>query len=247
MRALAMAGAMAGALCAPIAAQAQSVETISVETSWDDEPEVLTYSDEVPDEAAAVTSSRFMPVDVSGYHPSRPPIARYGPFYLVAPDTVEMIGTVDSNTPRQFAAMIAAHPGIARLVMIECPGSVDEDANHVLARAVRRMGIATHVPAGGSVRSGAVDLWLAGAHRSADASAEFGVHSWRDEDGREGWSTPASDPVHADYLRYYHDMGVADDVARRFYALTNSVPFDDVRTLHARDMAALGLLDGAGR
>lgn len=238
--------ALAAAWLTPVAAAAQSYDIV-VETSSDDEPEVLTYSDDVPDADAVTTSSRFNPVDVSAYHPSRPPIARYGPFYLVTPDTVEMIGTVDSNTPAQFAAMVAAHPGVARLVMIECPGSVDEDANHVLARAVRRMGLSTYVPAGGSVRSGAVDLWLAGAHRSADASAEFGVHSWRDEDGREGWSTPASDPVHADYLRYYHDMGVADDVARRFYALTNSVPFDDVRTLHTRDMAALGLMDGAGR
>lgn len=88
-------------------------------------------------------------------------LARSGPFAVTAADTIEMDGTVDSNTPRQFASLIARFPGVRKLVMRECPGSVDEDANHVLARAVRRAGLTTIVPAGGSVRSGAVDLFLA--------------------------------------------------------------------------------------
>lgn len=178
--------------------------------------------------------------------PSRRALASYGPFHLVSGDTVEMIGTVDSTSPRQFAALLAAHPGVRRLVMVECPGSVDEAANHVLARAVRRAGLETVVPAGGSVRSGAVDLFLAGVRRQAAPSAEFGVHSWRDEDGYEARDFPADDPVHAEYLRYYREMGMDDAAAQRFYALTNSVGFDDVRTLRARDMAQLGLAEVVG-
>ena len=127
--------------------------------------------------------------------------------------------------------------------MIECPGSVDEDANHVLAREVRAAGLATIVPDGGSVRSGAVDLFLAGTRRIAAPSAEFGVHSWRDDEGHEPADFAADDPVNADYIRYYRDMGLSDSAARQFYALTNSVPFDDVRTLSAADMARLGLTD----
>ncbi len=178
--------------------------------------------------------------------PSRAALARYGPFHLVSADTVEMIGTVDGGTPRQFAALLAAHPGVRRLVMVDCPGSVDEAANHVLARAVRRAGLETMVPDGGSVRSGAVDLFLAGVRRRAAPSAEFGVHSWRDEDGYEARDFPADDPVHAEYLGYYREMGMDDAAARRFYALTNSVGFDDVRYLGARDMARLGLAEIAG-
>ena len=110
------------------------------------------------------------------YRPARA-LARSGPFAVTAADTIEMDGTVDSNTPRQFASLIARFPGVRKLVMRECPGSVDEDANHVLARAVRRAGLTTIVPAGGSVRSGAVDLFLAGVERIAAPDAEFGVHS----------------------------------------------------------------------
>src|SRR3546814_6504196 len=55
----------------------------------------------------------------------------------------------------------------------------------ILARAIRRAGMETVVPAGGSIRSGAVELWLAGVTRRAAPDAEFGVHSWADEYGRE--------------------------------------------------------------
>lgn len=243
----------------PIAASAaERVETAFIDASgWADDDATVSYSESsetvgFDDEGETLADSgkaRFAEVefaDDAAIAPSRAPLARSGPFYLVAPDTIEMIGTVDSATPRQFAALLAAHPGVRRLVMVECPGSVDEDANHILARAVRRAGLETVVPAGGSVRSGAVDLFLAGVRRQAAPSAEFGVHSWRDEDGYEAGDFAAGDPVHTEYLSYYREMGMDDAAARQFYALTNSVGFDDVRYLGARDMARMGLAEVAG-
>jgi len=163
--------------------------------------------------------------------------ARFGPFAVVDAATVRMAGDVTSTTPRQFAAMLAAFPTLKRLEMIDCPGSLDEEANLILARAIRRAGMETIVPSGGSVRSGAVELWLAGATRRAAPDAEFGVHSWADETGREANDYPANDPVHAEYLSYYREMGMDAAKARAFYALTNSTPFDDVRYLTRNDMA----------
>lgn len=202
------------------------------------------------DDDASATTQRFsgyidsiVEAQPAAMAPSRRPIAQAGPFFLTTPDTIEMIGTVDSASPRQFAALIAAHPGVRRLVMVECPGSVDEDANHVLARAVRRAGLTTVVPRGGSVRSGAVDLFLAGTSRIAAPDAEFGVHAWRDEDGRGPQDFAMSDPVNTEYLSYYREMGMSDAAARRFYALTNATDFDHVRYLRADDMAALGLAE----
>lgn len=163
--------------------------------------------------------------------------ATYGPFSVIDGTTVRMAGDVTSATPRQFAAMLAAWPGLKRLEMVDCPGSLDEAANLILARAVRRAGMETIVPAGGSIRSGAVELWLAGVTRRAAPDAEFGVHSWADEYGREANDYPANDPVHAEYLGYYREMGMDTAKARAFYALTNSTPFDDVRYLTRDDMA----------
>ena len=169
--------------------------------------------------------------------------ARFGPFAVIDGATVRMAGDVTSATPRQFAAMLAAFPGLRRLEMVDCPGSLDEEANLILARAIRRAGMETIVPAGGSIRSGAVELWLAGTVRRAAPDAEFGVHSWADEYGREANDYPASDPVHAEYLGYYREMGLDAAKAREFYALTNATPFDDVRYLTRGDMARFVALD----
>ncbi|WP_417620941.1 hypothetical protein [Parasphingorhabdus sp.] len=169
--------------------------------------------------------------------PAEAAFGQYGPFRVIAADTVEMTGTVDSYTPATFRQMLNHFPGIKRIEMLDCDGSVDEEANLNLARMIRRAGISTHVPAGGSIRSGAVELFLAGARRTAHPDSEFIVHSWMDEDGREANDYPPSDPVHAEYLDYYKEMGVPEPTAQAFYALTNSVPFSDQLRLSRNDMA----------
>lgn len=235
-------------------AQAQQVVTITTTTvtwTYDDagDEDGTADSDEgVIDEDAALLGDEALAEDTDfaatrRYAPAATLAtlghakARFGPFSVIDGTTVRMAGDVTSATPRQFAAMLAAFPGLKRLEMTDCPGSLDEEANLILARAIRRAGMETVVPAGGSIRSGAVELWLAGVTRRAAPDAEFGVHSWADEYGREANDYPANDPVHAEYLGYYREMGLNDAKARAFYALTNSTPFDDVRYLTRDDMA----------
>ncbi len=170
-------------------------------------------------------------------------LAVFGPFRVLDSHTAEMHGVVDGTTPGQFVAMRAAYPDITTLRMVECPGSEDEAANHVLARMVRAARIDTLVPPGGSVRSGAVELFLAGVRRQADSRAEFAVHSWRDETGREAGDFATDDPVHREYMDFYREMGIDDDKARIFYALTSSVGFDDALYLAPLQLANLGFLD----
>jgi len=63
-----------------------------------------------------------------------------------------------------------------------------------------------------------------------------------DENGREASDYPASDPVHAEYLDYYAEMGVPAPTAQAFYALTNSVPFSEQLRLSRNDMARFQLV-----
>lgn len=172
----------------------------------------------------------------------KPAQALFGPFRVISDDTAEMSGTVDSHSPALFAKMLQQYPAIRRIEMIDCNGSIDEEANLNLARQIRRAGISTHVPSRGSVRSGAVELFLAGVRKTADPGAEFVVHSWIDEDGREANDFPPTDPVHAEYLTYYAEMGIPADKALAFYALTNSVPFAEQLKLSRTDLARLQLL-----
>lgn len=218
---------------APDAGDADADEADAV--AVDDDTAALLDDAAVAGAADLGATRRYAPG--AGLATRGPAEARFGPFAVVDGTTARMSGDVDGATPRQFAAMLAAFPGVRRLEMIDCPGSLDEEANLILARAIRRAGLETVVPSGGSVRSGAVELWLAGSTRRAAPDAEFGVHSWADEYGREAKDYPASDPVHAEYIGLYREMGMDDAHARAFYALTNATPFDQVRYLTRDDMA----------
>ncbi|MFV0643064.1 MAG: alpha/beta hydrolase [Sphingomonadaceae bacterium] len=184
-------------------------------------------------------SERFVslsePVSVSE---ARQPaaLAQFGPFRVVDGNRAALVGVTDAKSPGQFAAMLQAYPGITTLEMIECPGTAHDRANLRLGRMIRAAGIATHVPQGGSVRSGAVELFLAGTSRTMDDGAEFAVHSWMDIYGRQAGDFSADAPQNRAYLDYYRDMGMTSETAKDFYAMTNSVPFSKARWLDAAAM-----------
>ena len=232
IKAIAVLPALAAAmLCGlPIQAQAQVFTFFVTETV------------ETVDAEPALDYALFAPAEETAAQ-AAPALAVFGPFRVTDLHTAEMHGTVTSTTPADFAAMRAAFPQLRALRMIECPGSDDDEANLALARMVRAARIDTIVPAGGSVRSGAVELFLAGVRRQADPRAEFAVHSWRDDLGREADDIARDDPVHREYLDFYRDMGLSDETAQHFYALSNSVPYDDALYLPPSHLAAMGLLD----
>ena len=62
----------------------------------------------------------------------------YGPFRVVDGQTVMLLGETDSRSPAQFARLLRDHPGLARLEMVECPGTLDDRANLELGRMIRR-------------------------------------------------------------------------------------------------------------
>ena len=165
-------------------------------------------------------------------------IATFGPFRVLSEQRVELNGSIESDTPAQFRALLRAFPLIRQIDMVECPGTGDDEANLALARMVRKAGITTFVPNGGSVRSGGVELFLAGAERRAEPGAQFAVHSWVDEDGLEPDDYAESDPVNQEYVAYYREMGMSADKAKAFYDLTNSVPHDEALYLKPVDIAS---------
>lgn len=165
-----------------------------------------------------------------------PGIATYGPFRVVNPARAALVGITDERSPRDFAAMLRDYPQLNVLEFVECPGTFDDIANLELGKMIRRNGIATHVPANGSVRSGAVELFLAGSIRSIDDGARFAVHAWEDDSGMEANDYSLSAPENRKYLTYYREMGMSAEQAGAFYAMTNSVPFEDALWLDADTM-----------
>ncbi|MCB2078006.1 MAG: alpha/beta hydrolase [Novosphingobium sp.] len=172
-------------------------------------------------------------------------LASYGPFRVLDDSRAALVDVTDARSPAAFAAMLRDYPAIGMIEMIDCPGTEDDEANLRLGRMIRESGIATYVPPGGSVRSGAVELFLAGAHRMAAPQAEFAVHAWMDDLGREATDYAASDPANRKYLAYYRAMGMSAQEAADFYAMTNSAPHASALWLTGRDMAQWVRLDEA--
>ncbi|MEM6858019.1 MAG: hypothetical protein AAF559_09115 [Pseudomonadota bacterium] len=163
-------------------------------------------------------------------------IAQYGPFLVTASNHAVMVGSTGSSSPAQFDAMLRDFPEISTLEMIEAPGTTNDIANLEVGRRIRAAGLTTYVPRGGSVRSGAVELFLAGQSRHIDPGAQFAVHSWLDNYGREPDDFAANDPANRLYIDYYTEMGMSEARAKAFYAMTNSVPHASALWLRGDEM-----------
>lgn len=163
-------------------------------------------------------------------------LAQYGPFRVLDGTRAALVGSTDVASPRQFDAMLRDYPGLAVLELIDAPGTSHDLANLALGRKIRAAGLATYVPAGGSVRSGAVELFLAGQRQTIAPGASFAVHSWMDSRGLEPRHFAPDAPENRLYLDYYEEMGMAPDHARAFYAMTNSVPHSGALWLDAASM-----------
>lgn len=171
-----------------------------------------------------------------GYRDYNRGIAQFGPFRVIDANRVALVGETDTSTPRWFRVMLRRYPELRQLDMVECPGTRDDIANMELGRMIRAAGLATHVPQVGSVRSGAVELFLAGSVRDIADGAEFAVHSWMDDYGREADDFAEDAPQNRQYIDYYREMGMNEGDARAFYAFTNSVPHRRARWLGAGEM-----------
>lgn len=172
---------------------------------------------------------------------------QYGPFRVLDGKRAALVGPTDVASPAAFRAMLAAYPGLEVIEFHDASGTSNDIANLAVGRAIRAAGLATHVPEGGSARSGAVELFLAGTHRSMDPGALFAVHSWRDAYGREPGDFAPDAPENRLYLDYYADMGMTPAEARAFYAMTNSVPHEGALWLRGTQMARWVAPDAAPR
>ncbi len=238
---------------APVAAQNGAAHRTVITTSWVEEWDPALQRWVRVDDVDAITETRAPSVSnrpntthhfnaanryasEGGRNPVVAALAQYGPFVVMDNQRAAMVGATDSASPACFDAMLRDYPGLTMLEMIEAPGTSNDIANLAIGRRIREEGLATHVPRGGSVRSGAVELFLAGSRRSVEPGAQFAVHSWLDNHGREPRDFAPDDPANRLYLDYYMEMGMSEGRARAFYAMTNSVPHHSALWLGGDEM-----------
>lgn len=166
----------------------------------------------------------------------------YGIFSVQDANTAIMDGVIDTNTPIHWENFIAANPNTATLIMKDCPGSDDDEANLVAARKIRQQGLTIHLPADAVIASGAVDLFLAGTTRTREAGSKIGVHSWAGGN-KEATDFPVGDDEHQPYIDYYMEMGYSKADAEAFYYFTiNAAKASEIHWMTDEEIAKYKLL-----
>lgn len=161
------------------------------------------------------------------------PAASY-PLFSVHGNQAHMNGDINSDIVDQLNAMLAANPNVDTIVMVDVPGSTDDEANLQAAAIVREKQFTTIVPERGMIASGGTDFFLAGAQRVVGDGALIGVHSWADGDGNNGSDLPTSHESHQLYLNYYTSIGIDND----FYWYTlNAAPAEGIHWMTQDEMA----------
>lgn len=165
--------------------------------------------------------------------------------FAVDGDTATMTGVIDHSIGERVRSLRADHPQVTTIVMLDVPGSVDDEANLAAARLVRDYGYHTVVPANGTIASGGVDFFIAGVTRTAESGAMLGVHTWGSGWlGPVGADLPRDHPEHIRYLDYYAQMGVPAE----FYWFTlEAAPVQTVHYMTAQELRRYGVVTDSTR
>ncbi len=165
-------------------------------------------------------TTAFVPTQLQQVDPNGP--ARFA----VVGDRIYMKGSIIPSQGLMRSFQAALQTGRAKtLVLLEVPGSTDDDAALPFFRKVRQLGLNTHVPSNGYAASGGVDLFCAGVKRTVDPGGKLLVHPWEDSQLGSGANVPLSNPIHQPYFTYYKQM----QIPASFYLLTLNAPLSTVQ------------------
>ena len=158
--------------------------------------------------------------------------------FTVEGNQLFMNGEINSKTPQQLKEVVEANPNITTIVMLDVPGSCDDEANLPMATWVRNQGLNTYLTKTSHVASGGTDFFLAGVNRTMEEGAQIGVHSWSDG-MKEAKDVPKNDPAHEMNRKYIEDMLGKDD----FYWYTiYAAPASDIHYMTAEEIHTFQLV-----
>ena len=198
-----------------------------------DEPAGLvarTGRDLPPDELAGLVAERLVSSDFAELTDERLVMEVRG-------DLLYARGVVNGDSRREAVALLNRSPGVRTFVLTWVPGSIHDEVNLALGRALREAGMTTYLPHDALVASGGTDLLLAGARRIVECGALVGVHSWAfgPVNGNE---LPRDDPRHRFYLDYYREI----DIPEAFYWFTlEAATPDSIHWMTEDEMAHYGV------
>mmetsp|Transcript_21000 Transcript_21000/g.22444 ORF Transcript_21000/g.22444 Transcript_21000/m.22444 type:complete len:449 (-) Transcript_21000:60-1406(-) len=135
--------------------------------------------------------------------------AEYEIFFLPQGRYAVVAGVIAANFPYRVRDLYLNHPEVDTLILVNVPGSADDEKLVVGAELVHSFGYQTCVPSVGLVSSGGTDLFTAGGKRFATPGAKIGIHSW--EGDKAGSDYPKDHQYHFMYLQFYKQICIPED------------------------------------
>jgi len=187
----------------------------------------------------AIEFTYFQQLQNGEVNPEGVRVAGVGACFEQADDIAYMAGVIDDRILRRVSLLLN-NSRVQKIVMVNVPGSNDDDSNLTAALKLHRAGIETRLMEGGSIESGGVDFFLAGKNRSIGKHFNIGVHSWKG--GRSTGYELRFDRGHHDhyfpFLQYYHRIGISD----RFYFFTLSFRPQEMHYMTTDEVRKYGVL-----
>jgi hypothetical protein len=154
-----------------------------------------------------------------------------GPFLLLPgqPNIIFLQGPIEDDAPAAFVRALRERPAATVLGLVSDGGLVDPAM--LVAREVRRRGLATLVPPGAVCASACAFIFLAGTERVA--LGQLGVHQISNDDN----DLVAGQTALADVFRTLREFGVSDDVVAAMLA----TPPDEVHFFTQDELTSWGI------
>jgi len=166
------------------------------------------------------------------------PVVSWALEYEVDGRALYLEGEIESRDFDQMSKVLRDHPDLKTVVLLDVPGSNDDETNAQIIRLFRDAGLNTHLLSDSFVASGGTDLFLSGVERSMERGAEIGVHSWSDGT-REGRDFPKESSEHDLFLDLYEALGISVE----FYWFTlQAAPAAEIHIMTETEIERYGLL-----
>lgn len=150
--------------------------------------------------------------------------------FIVNQNKAEMYGVIGPGIVTKITELTTKYPAVKNIVLMNVPGSVDDDSNLRAARLVYDRGLNTELLANSDIASGGVDFFLAGNRRVIANGARLGVHSWGGDDGLIAAQLPRDHAEHKPYIEFYQHIKLAEPAEFYFFTL-NAAPAESIHIM----------------
>ena len=151
--------------------------------------------------------------------------------------TAEISGVLGKKFHKKFEKFIAENPIVKDLVLVEIPGSMNDEWNVKTCMLLNQKGMNTHLDSNSMIASGGVDLFVSGKHRTIAKGARIGVHSWRDLK-KDGSEYPRDSEEHKIFLDFFEKIEI--DTAFYWFTL-RAAPGKDIHWMTEQEIQQYGL------